>query len=181
LEFAVVAPLFFLCLFGAVDAGLWALETGAEVAAVQQAARDAASAAGSPLSEAAPNAAQLAGDIAPRLRQSLFATTIVPWCGVNAAGCGAAACPASPAEVQARFGPRVVAICVEQEAPPACTTPPPGVASPFPPACGDSPIVTVRVIGYIAALVPPGLGIGAQGGEVPSDVVASTHVLRFAP
>ena len=37
-EFAVVLPLFLFCLIGALDAGLWAVQTSAEVSAVEQAA-----------------------------------------------------------------------------------------------------------------------------------------------
>ena len=38
-EFAFVAPLFFLCFFAAIDAALWALQTSASVSAAEQAAR----------------------------------------------------------------------------------------------------------------------------------------------
>ncbi len=42
-------------------------------------------------------------------------------------------------------------------------------------------MVTVRVIGYIASLVPPISGFGWRGGEIPIDISATTHTLRFAP
>jgi TadE-like protein len=183
LEFAVVAPLFLLCLLGAIDAGLWAMQNSAEVSAVEQATRDAASAGGSALTETPPDARTVTADIAQRLQQVLFATRVVAWCGGRAggAGCVDAGCPDSPATVQETFGPRVVAVCVQQELPPPCTAPPPGVTSPYPPYCDDSPMVSVRIVGYVAALVPPGFGFAAQGGELPTDIGASTHSLRFSP
>ena len=172
IEFAFVAPLFLLCFLGAVDSGLWALQNAASVSAVEAAARDAASAGGGPLSNAPPDVRAITVLVETRLQQSLFATRIVAW---------QSGCPRTPGDVQAVFGPRVVAVCVEQHRPPACTTPPPGVAAPYPLYCTDTPTVTVRVAGYIAALVPPGFGPAAQGGELPEDVAATTHTLRFAP
>jgi hypothetical protein len=41
--------------------------------------------------------------------------------------------------------------------------------------------VTVRVIGFLASLVPPLSGLGWHAGEIPLDIVATTHALRFAP
>jgi hypothetical protein len=41
-------------------------------------------------------------------------------------------------------------------------------------------MVTVRVIGFLASLVPPLSGLGWHAGEIPIDVVATTHTLRFA-
>ena len=178
LEFAVVAPLFLLCLLGAIDAGLWAMQNGAEVAAVEQGVRDAASAGGSALSSAPPDARSVAADIGPRLRQSLFATSVVAWCDPAAHNaCGFSSCPASPQQVQDLFGPRVVAVCVQQEAPSPCAAPSSRISAPY---CDDSPMITVRIVGYVAALVPPGFGIGEEGGELPTDVGATTHTLRFA-
>ena len=171
-EFAFVAPLFLLCFLGAVDSGLWALQNAASVSAVEAAARAAASAGGGPLANAAPDARAITAVVDARLRQSLFATRIVAW---------QSGCPASAADVQAAFGPRVVAVCVVEHRPPACTTPPPGVPAPYPPYCSDTPTITVRIAGYVAALVPPGFGPAAQGGELPEDVAATTHTLRFAP
>ena len=175
-EFAVVAPLFFLCLLASIDAGLWAVQTSAEVAAVEQAARDAASAAAGPLSETAPDARAVVADIGPRLRQALFGTSVVAWCDpARRDACGFASCPASPGAVQAVFGPRVVALCVEVDNPPPCSGTAPA------PSCGDSPMVTVRAVGYVAALVPPGFGAGTEAGEIATDIAATTHSLRFAP
>jgi Flp pilus assembly protein TadG len=48
-EFAVILPLFLLCLIAALDAGLWAVQTSAEVSAVEQAAMIASSAGTSPI------------------------------------------------------------------------------------------------------------------------------------
>jgi hypothetical protein len=42
-------------------------------------------------------------------------------------------------------------------------------------------MITVRVIGFVASLVPTGFGPGAGGFELPTDVSATTHTLRFAP
>jgi len=182
LEFAVVAPIFLVCLLGALDAGLWALENSAEVAAVEQAARAAAAAPASPLAQHAPDAATLTALVAARLQQLLFGSRLVAWCEPDPhSGCGARPCPARPADVQAAFGPRVVAVCVEEDDPPPCVTPPPGTTGPYPPYCGESPTVTVRLIGYVASLVPPGFGFAAQAGEIPTDIAATTHILRFAP
>jgi hypothetical protein len=75
----------------------------------------------------------------------------------------------------------VVVVCVTERDPPACVTPPPGVPSPYPRGCRDSPLITVRVIGFVASLVPPGFGPGAAGFELPTDISATTHTLRFAP
>src|ERR1700680_2810151 len=73
-EFAVVLPLFLLCLIGALDAGLWAVQTSAEVSAVQEAAMIASSAGSSPVSETAPDARAVTAAIAGRLHSALFGT-----------------------------------------------------------------------------------------------------------
>jgi Flp pilus assembly protein TadG len=171
-EFAFVAPLFLLCFLGAVDAGLWALQNTAEVAAVETAARDAASAGASPLSRTAPDVATVTKTVANRLQQTLFATAIVPWCTGGARGCPS--CPVTAKAVQDVFGPRVIAVCVQERDPPPCST---GVST----YCADTPMITVRITGFVASLVPPGFGVGAAGGELPTDVAATTHTLRFAP
>ena len=184
-EFAIVLPLFLLCFLGAVDAGLWAIQTSAEVSAVEQATMIATSAGSSPTTETAPDARAVTTAISGRLRSALFGTTIESWCATDASGnCapdGTQRCPATPAEVQAADGPRVVVVCVSEADPPACTTPPPGRPAPYPPGCGDSPMITVRVIGFIASLVPPGFGPGAGAFELPTDISATSHTLRFAP
>jgi hypothetical protein len=184
-EFAVVLPLFLLCLIGALDAGLWAVQTSAEVSAVEQAARIASSAGSSPTSETAPDTRAVTAAIAGQLKSALFGTTVAGWCATAAnGGCAPDTtqhCPSTPAEVQAADGPRVVVVCVSETDPPACTTPPPGQAAPYPPGCDDSPMITVRVIGFVASLVPPGFGPGARGFELPTDISATTHTLRFAP
>lgn len=185
LEFAVVLPLFLLCLIGALDAGLWAVQTSAEVSAVQQAAMIASSAGSSPVSETAPDARAVTGAIAGRLHSALFGTAIESWCTTDAMGdCApdtAQQCPSTPAQVQEADGPRVVVVCVSKSDPPACTKPPPGQVSPWPIGCDNSPMITVRVIGFVASLVPPGFGPGAGGFELPTDISATTHTLRFAP
>jgi hypothetical protein len=184
-EFAVVLPLFLFCLIGALDAGLWAVQSSAEVSAVEQAAMIASSAGSSPLSETAPDARAVTAAISGRLRSAMFGTSIETWCATDASGdCAPDStqhCPTTPAEVQAADGPRVVVVCVSESDPPACTTPPPGQAAPYPPGCDDSPMITVRVIGFVASLVPPGFGPGASGFELPTDISATTHTLRFAP
>jgi hypothetical protein len=184
-EFAVVLPLFLFCLIGALDAGLWAVQTSAEVSAVEQAAMIASSAGSSPVSETAPDARAVTAAISGRLRSALFGTAIDSWCATDATGnCAPDStqrCPTTPAEVQAKEGPRVVVVCVSEADPPACTTPPPGLRSPYPPGCADSPMITVRVIGFVASFVPPGFGPGAGAFELPTDISATTHTLRFAP
>ncbi len=184
-EFAVVLPLFLFCLIAALDAGIWAVQSSAEVSAVEQAAMIASSAGSSPTSEAAPDAHAVAAAISGRLRAALFGTAIGAWCAPDVSGRCAPdttqQCPTTPAEVEAREGPRVVVVCVSEHDPPACATPPPGVAAPFPPGCDDSPTITVRVIGFVASFVPPGFGPGAGGFELPTDISATTHTLRFAP
>jgi hypothetical protein len=184
-EFAVVLPLFLLCLIGAIDAGLWAVQTSAEVSAVEQAAMVAASAGSNPTAGTAPDARAVTAAITTELRSALFGTGITSWCVPDPRGAcrpdSAQSCPATPAEVQAREGPRVVVVCVSEHDPPMCVTPPPGVPSPYPRGCTDSPMITVRVIGFVAAFVPPGFGPGATGFELPTDISASTHTLRFAP
>ena len=184
-EFAVVLPLFLFCLIGALDAGLWAVQTSAEVSAVEQAAMVASSAGASPTSETAPDARAVLASISSRLRSALFGTTIKSWCATNTSGdCAPDAtqrCPATPAEVQDADGPRVVVVCVSEADPPACTTPLPGQVAPYPPGCGDSPMITVRVVGFVASFVPPGFGPGATGFELPANISATTHTLRFAP
>jgi TadE-like protein len=184
-EFAIVLPLFLLCFLGAVDAGLWAIQTSAEVSAVEQATMIATSAGSSPTAETAPDARAVTAAISGHLRSALFGTAIESWCATDASGnCapdGTQRCPATPAEVQAADGPRVVVVCVSEADPPVCTTPPPGQRAPYPPGCGDSPMITVRVIGFIASLVPPGFGPGAGAFELPTDISATSHTLRFAP
>jgi hypothetical protein len=184
-EFAVVIPLFLICLVGALDAGLWAVQTSAEVSAVEQAVTVAASAGTDPTSETAPNARTVTAAVVAQLRSALFGTGIVSWCGVRTgSGCEPATaddCPSTPAEVQKQEGPRTVVICVSEVDPPACTTPPPGVPAPYPRGCDDSPLITVRVIGFVASVVPPGFGPGAIGFELPTDISATTHTFRFAP
>ncbi|MFZ0919393.1 MAG: TadE/TadG family type IV pilus assembly protein [Candidatus Dormiibacterota bacterium] len=184
-EFAVVLPLFLFCLIGALDAGLWAVQTSAEVSAVEQAAMVASSAGSSPTSETAPDARAVLASVSSRLRSALFGTTIKSWCAINASGdCAPDAtqrCPTTPGVVQDVDGPRVVVVCVSEADPPACATPPAGQLAPFPAGCEDSPMITVRVVGFVASFVPPGFGPGARGFELPANISATTHTLRFAP
>jgi TadE-like protein len=184
-EFAVVLPLFLFCFIGALDAGLWAVQTSAEVSAVEQGAMIASSAGSSPTSETAPDARAVTAALSPRLRSALFGTAIESWCATEASG-GCAPdstqhCPSTPAEVQAADGPRVVVVCVSEVDPPPCVTPPRGQVAPYPLGCDDSPMITVRVIGFVASFVPPGFGPGAGAFELPTDISATTHTLRFAP
>ncbi|MHB8717981.1 MAG: TadE/TadG family type IV pilus assembly protein [Candidatus Dormibacteria bacterium] len=182
LEFALVAPLFLASFFGAVDAALWAVQEGAAVSAAEQAARLAAAASGSPTSAASPTAAVLVAGVRTQLQQALFGVRVVAWCGPAAGACDSAGvdagtCPRLPADVEAALGPRTVAVCdVESPPSPAC----PAAPLPPPPRCGDPPTVTVHVIGYLASLVPAIGAFGWRGGEIPIDVVATTHTLRFA-
>jgi hypothetical protein len=184
-EFAVILPLFLFCLIAALDAGLWAVQTSAEVSAVEQAAMIASSAGSSPISATAPDARAVTAAISGRLRSALFATAIRSWCAPDASGRCAPdttqQCPSTPAQVQAADGPRVVVVCVSEADPPACTTPPRGLAAPYPAGCGGSPTITVRVVGFVASFVPPGFGPGAGAFELPTNISATTHTLRFAP
>ncbi|HWF58658.1 MAG TPA: TadE family protein [Candidatus Dormibacteraeota bacterium] len=189
IEFAFVAPLFFLCFFAAIDAGLWAIQTSASVSAAEQAARLAAAAAASPQSEDTPSPEVLFSAIRHQLGQAMFGTRVVAWCDPSGGACATpvastatsapfAHCPVTPDQVEQRFGARTVAVCDETSAlAPACPAPP----LPATPRCGDPPTVTVRVIGFLASLVPPLSGLGWRGGEIPIDIVATTHTLRFAP
>lgn len=173
LEFAFVAPLFLVCFLASIDAGLWAVQNGAEVAAVEQAARLAAASGAAPVGAPPPDARTVTAEIMPGLRQALFATRIVPWTG--------GACPATPADAEAEVGARTVVLCIEEHVPPACTAAPAGVVGSYPPYCTDTPTVSVRLIGHVASLVPPGFGLGGSGGEIPADIAVTTHTLRFAP
>jgi hypothetical protein len=185
-EFAFVAPLFFLCFFAAIDAGLWAIQTSASVSAAEQAARLAAAAANSPQSEETPSPGVLFAAVRSQLQQAMFGTTVIAWCDPAVSSCATpsaasgagpfARCPTSPDQVEQRFGPRTIAVCDETSAAaPPCATPP----LPPTPRCGDPPTVTVRVIGFLASLVPPVSGLGWHTGEIPIDIVATTHTLRF--
>src|ERR1700685_161936 len=85
-EFAVVLPLFLFCLIGALDAGLWAVQTSAEVSAVGEGTM-IASWAGSPrTSEIAPDARVVLAAISGRLHSALFGTAIESWCATDASG-----------------------------------------------------------------------------------------------
>ncbi len=179
-EFAVILPLFLFCLVAAVDAGLWAVQTSAEVSAVEQAAMIASSAGTSPVSETAPDARAVTAAVSARLRSALFGTAVESWCAqAPSGGCApdtTQRCPSTPAQVQAADGPRVVVVCVSEADPPACTQ-----SAALNPGCGDSPTITVRVIGFVASFVPPGFGPGAGAFELPTNISATTHTLRFAP
>ncbi|MDQ6856314.1 MAG: pilus assembly protein [Candidatus Dormibacteraeota bacterium] len=187
IEFAFVAPLFFLCFFAAIDAGLWAIQTSASVSAAEQAARLAAAAAYSPQSEDTPPPTVLYQAVRNQLQQAMFGTTVVAWCDPAQLACPTptaaggpgpfARCPTNPDQVERRFGPRTVAVCDEASvAAPAC----PPLPLPPTPRCGDPPTVTVHVIGFLASLVPPVSGLGWHTGEIPIDIIATTHTLRFA-
>jgi TadE-like protein len=188
IEFAFVAPLFFLCFFAAIDAGLWAIQTSASVSAADQAARLAAAAAGTPQSQSTPPPPVLLAAVRNQLQSALFGTHVVAWCDPSGGPCPSAAiatvgpgdfarCPASPEVVERHFGPRTVAVCDETS---AAAQPCPALPLAPTPRCGDPPMVTVHVIGFLASLVPPLSGFGWHAGEIPIDVVATTHTLRFA-
>ncbi|MBV8529459.1 MAG: pilus assembly protein [Candidatus Dormibacteraeota bacterium] len=173
IEFAFVAPLFLVCFLASIDAGLWAVQNGAEVAAVEEAARLAAASGAAPVGAPPPDARTVTAAVTPQLQQALFATRIVPWTE--------GACPATPADAEAAIGARTVALCIEQRVPPACVTPAGSAGAPTPPYCTDTPTVSVLLVGHVASLVPPGFGLGGSGGEIPADIRVTTHTLRFAP
>lgn len=182
-EFAFVAPLFFLCFFAAIDAALWAVQTSASVSAAERATRLAAAAAVTPESQDTPSPAVLFASIRSQLQTAMFGTRVVAWCDPAGGPCPTpvtgvfAHCPTSPDQVEQHFGARTVAVCDDTSGPaPPC----PQAPEPPPPRCGDPPTVTVHVIGFLASLVPPMSGLGWHGGEIPIDIVATTHALRFA-
>jgi Flp pilus assembly protein TadG len=191
LEFAFSAPLLLLCLFAAIDAAAWAVQNSAAVAAVEEGARLAASAPDTPLGQSAPDARQVTDGVIRQLQPAMFGTGVRPWCTsmcgdaaarpCSGADCRFQACPSTPDEVASVFGPRVVAVCVQENTVPRCTVRPTSTTPGVPPYCGDSPTVTVRAIGFMASLVPPSLGLGWHSGEIPVQVTATTHALRFAP
>ncbi|MFN2569947.1 MAG: TadE/TadG family type IV pilus assembly protein [Candidatus Dormibacteria bacterium] len=177
IEFALMLPLFLLCLLATVDAALWAVQSSATVSAAEEGARLAAAAAGDPRSQATPASADIARRVGPRLTSAMFGTAVRAWCGpgelVRCPGSAVpATCPDDPQAVQDRFGPRTVAICV-QERIPGCA-PPPCVSR-------EGSNVSVRVIGYLASLVPPVLGLGWKAGQIPINVHVRTHAVRFNP
>jgi Flp pilus assembly protein TadG len=76
IEFAFVAPLFFLCFFAAIDAALWAIQTSAAVSATEQAARLAAAAANTAQSEDTASPQVLLASIRTQLQQAMFGTAL---------------------------------------------------------------------------------------------------------
>jgi len=200
LEFAFTFPLYLIVFFASIDAALWAIQTSAAVTAAEVAARLAAavevcdnpSCLTNPtidtrVPEGAPAAADVTTSVRQRLQEAMFGTTVVPWCEEQqgkppaqrtAADCkqtGAySQCPTTPDQVltsNVNVGggggsDRTVAVCVE-EAPP-CAAP-----------CSAD--VTVRIIGYLASLVPPAFGLGWKAGQIPINVGARIHAQRFNP
>lgn len=174
LEFALMAPLFLLCLLATVDAALWAIQSSATVSAAEQGARIAAAAAGDPRSELTPATQQVMRGIGDRLSAAMFATSVRGWCPPDDPGCSrpVGACPADPQAVHDRYGPRTIAVCVLERTP-GC--------APTPCVSREGPNVTVRLVGYAASLVPPVFGLGWRAGEIPVDVHVRTHAVRFNP
>ena len=173
-EFGLVAPLFLLVFFAVIDAALWGVENAAAVASTDEAMRVASSAALNPATGGQPDPAAVTNSIKGRLGQALFGTSIVPWCNGSSSPCpmnvppfNSPGCP-TPSQVQARFGPRTVAVCAK------------AVPGSYP-GQGDTPQVQVEIVGYVASLTPPGFGLGWQAGEIPMDVGAIAHAQRFAP
>ncbi|GAC1338290.1 MAG: hypothetical protein NVSMB29_03890 [Candidatus Dormibacteria bacterium] len=153
IEFALVAPLFFLSLLGCIDAALWSLQTSDAVASSEAGIRIAVSSYGAPGAPGAatPNSRQVEAAIAPRMRQALFGTDVQPW--PAAAG---PSCPTSSAAVERVLGPRVMAVCVENR----------------------GGFVHLVVVGNVASLVPPVFGLW-HAGEIPMKVGAVSHTLTF--
>lgn len=200
-EFAFCLPLYLLVFFATIDAALWAIQTSACVSAAEVAARLAASVQAqstcSPPSpscmtivtsgtETTPLAADVTLQVRRNLQQAMFGTTILPWCrpdsgsippdqrtGANCHQDGIfRTCPTGPGDVLGApradgFGDRVIVVCVEERGPPGGD-----------PAT-DPPSVVVKVVGYLASLVPPAFGIGWRAGEIPIDIGARTHAQRF--
>lgn len=80
-EFAFVAPLFFLCFFGAIDAALWAVQSSASVSATEETIRTAAGASGSGLDvKDTPSIDAVYDRVAPKLKLAMFGTTVAKWC-----------------------------------------------------------------------------------------------------
>lgn len=153
IEFALVAPVFFLALLGCVDAALWSLQTSDAVASSEAGIRIAVSAYGPPAAGGAvtPNSGQVAKAIAPRLRQALFGTDVQPWPASQGA-----VCPSSSGAVERVLGPRVIAVCVEK----------------------TGGFVHLVLVGNVASLVPPVVGLW-HAGEIPIKVGAVSHTLTF--
>ena len=148
----------------------------------------ASSAGSSPLSETAPDArAVTAADIRPAaqrdVRDDRSKAGARSMRVVHAHRTRTQHCPSTPAEVQAADGPRVVVVCVSEADPPACTTPPPGQAAPFPPGCDDSPMITVRVdrlrrVAGAAGLRSWCARIRAPDGHIGNDAHTSFRAVR---
>ena len=175
-----MAPLFFLCFFAAIDAGLWAIQTSASVSAAEQAARLAAAAATHPQSEETPSPGVLFAAVRTQLQQAMFGTSggrlVRPRRRTLsrrrrrpvAAACSRAARPVPTRSSSASVRAPSRSATRPRPPAPACPAPP----LPPTPRCGDPPTVTVHVIGFLASLVPPVSGLGWHAGEIPIDIVA---------
>jgi hypothetical protein len=193
-EFAFCLPLYLLVFFATIDASLWAIQTAACVSASEQAARLGASVLATSSvpfdlgqNEVAPLAPDVTKNIRGTLQQAMFGTTIRPWCRPDAMsrpvdqltstnctqGGVFSACPTTPDQVRQQFGDRVIAVCVQDDGPGAGSYRFQGQVF------QDPPSVTVKVIGFLASLVPPAFGLGWRAGEIPIDIGARVHAQRF--
>ena len=161
LEFALIAPLYFICVFTAIDAALWSIESEGSISLAEQAARLAVSANGTANSTATPATATVLNLVKSHVSQALFATRIVTWPAGLPCPPGVAGGYAGPSEVASRFGPSTIALCVTTSG-------------------GSSPIVSVEVVGYMSDFVPPMANLGWKWGGIPLDVGVVTHAVRYA-
>ncbi len=171
-EFAVVLPLFLFCLIGALDAGLWAVQTSAEVSAVEQAAMVASSAGSSPTSETAPDARAVLASVSSRLRSALFGRR-AKLVRDNASGDCAPDRPRSgarrrPGRCSGRGWSDGWSWCASARPTRRRArrlTARTGHLRPYPRRLRrDSPMITVRVVGFVAS-VRAGRGFGPRAGR----------------
>ncbi len=162
LEFALIAPLYFICVFTAIDAALWSIESEGSISLAEQAARLAVSASGTANSQVAPATSTVLNLVKSHVSQALFATRIVTWPTGLPCPPGVSGGYAGPSEVASRFGPSTIALCVTTSGGPG------------------SPIVRVEVVGYMSDFVPPIANLGWKWGGIPLDVGVVTHAIRYS-
>ena len=162
LEFALVAPLYFICIFTAIDAAIWSIESEGSISLAEQAARLAVSASSTANSETTPATATVLNLVKSHVSQALFATRIVTWPSSLPCPPGVSGGYAGPSEVASRYGPSTIALCITTS------------------SVSGSPIVKAEVVGYMSDFVPPMANLGWQWGGIPLDVGVVTHAIRYS-
>ena len=170
-EFAFVAPLFFLALFTAVEAALWTIETSAAVSVADEGARFAAS-------------AQVQPQLGPAQKQTDLTLTVYQQVQtrLQAAMFGTRVLEQSPCPTLSSIPAATVYICVTIVQNPRANAqnnnPTFNAANIVCPPTNICPkLVDVEVVGHLASLMPSGLFFGSG---VPVHVGAETHALTFA-